>query len=88
MSKATTNAISDGVSVKNAPAAKKDTATTVRVFLPLLEDTGTDTKVDQTETVLVNGIVTQIRGRQGSGFPAAEEQVPESVKQEERYESG
>lgn len=61
MSKATTNAISDGVSVKNAPAAKKDTATTVRVFLPLLEDTGTDTKVDQTETVLVNGIVTQIR---------------------------
>ena len=61
MSKATTNAISDGVSVKNAPAAKKDTFTTVRVFLPLLEDTGTDTKVDQTETVLVNGIVTQIR---------------------------
>jgi len=61
MPKATTNAISDGVSVKNAPAAKKDTATTVRVFLPLLEDTGTDTKVDQTETVLVNGIVTQIR---------------------------
>lgn len=61
MPKATTNAISDGVSVKNAPAAKKNTATTVRVFLPLLEDTGTDTKVDQTETVLVNGIVTQIR---------------------------
>lgn len=61
MPKATTNAIRDGVSVKNAPAAKKDTATTVRVFLPLLEDTGTDTKVDQTETVLVNGIVTQIR---------------------------
>ena len=61
MSKATTNAISDGVSVKNAPAAKKDTSTTVRVFLPLLEDTGTDTKVDQTETVLVNGMVTQIR---------------------------
>ena len=61
MPKATTNAINDGVSVKNAPAAKKEKVTTVRVFLPLLEDTGTDTKVDQTETVLVNGIATQIR---------------------------
>lgn len=61
MPKATTNAISDGVSVKNAPASKKEKVTTVRVFLPLLEDTGTDTKVDQTETVLVNGIATQIR---------------------------
>lgn len=57
-----TNAMNDGVSVRNAPAPKKDTATTVRVFLPLLDDTVSgDTKVDQTETVVINGVATQIR---------------------------
>ena len=58
----TTNAMNDGVSVRNEPAPKKDAATTVRVFLPLLDDTVSgDTKVDQTETVVINGVATQIR---------------------------
>ena len=34
---------------------------TVRIFLPLLEETGADTHVDQTENVIINGKVTQIR---------------------------
>ena len=60
--KTTANAMKDGVSIKNAPAAKKDNVTTVRVFLPLLEESAqADAKVDQTETVLVNGVATQIR---------------------------
>lgn len=34
---------------------------TVSVFIPLAEDTGSDIAVDQTETVVINGKVTQIR---------------------------
>jgi len=34
---------------------------TVRVFLPLAEETGTEVAVDQTENVIINGKVTQIR---------------------------
>ena len=34
---------------------------TVRILLPLLEETGTETVVDQTENVIINGKVTQIR---------------------------
>jgi len=34
---------------------------TVRVFLPLAEETGTEVTVDQTENVIINGKVTQIR---------------------------
>ncbi|MDD5899026.1 MAG: hypothetical protein PUE14_11130 [Clostridia bacterium] len=34
---------------------------TVRIFLPLLEETGTEVSVDQTENVIINGTVTQIR---------------------------
>ena len=33
----------------------------VRVFIPLAEDAGGDMKVDQTENVIINGKVTQIR---------------------------
>ena len=33
----------------------------VRVFLPLAEETGTEVAVDQTENVIINGKVTQIR---------------------------
>ena len=33
----------------------------VRVFIPLAEDAGGDVKVDQTENVIINGKVTQIR---------------------------
>ena len=33
----------------------------VRVFLPLAEDEGGEMKVDQTENVIINGNVTQIR---------------------------
>ena len=34
---------------------------TVRIFLPLLEETGTEVSVDQAENVIINGTVTQIR---------------------------
>lgn len=34
---------------------------TVRVFLPLLEDAGGENNIDQTENVIINGHVTQIR---------------------------
>jgi len=44
--------------------AKKTNITvepTVRIFLPLVEETGTEVNVDQTENVIINGKVTQIR---------------------------
>ena len=34
---------------------------TVRIFLPLLEDAGGESNIDQTENVIINGHVTQIR---------------------------
>lgn len=34
---------------------------TVRIILPLAEDQGSDVAIDQTETVIINGKVTQIR---------------------------
>lgn len=34
---------------------------TVRIILPLAEDHGSDVAIDQTETVIINGKVTQIR---------------------------
>ena len=37
------------------------TEPTVRIFLLLLEESGADTHVDQTENVIINGKVTQIR---------------------------
>ena len=37
------------------------TEPTVRIFLPLLEESGTEAHVDQTENVIINGKVTQIR---------------------------
>jgi hypothetical protein len=33
----------------------------VRIMLPLLEENGTEAVVDQTENVIINGKVTQIR---------------------------
>ena len=44
--------------------AKKTNMTvepTVRIFLPLLEDNGAEINTDQTENVIINGKVTQIR---------------------------
>ncbi len=35
--------------------------TTIRIMLPLAEETGNEAKTDQTENVTVNGVVTQIR---------------------------
>ncbi|MBR5545368.1 MAG: hypothetical protein IKU70_00075 [Clostridia bacterium] len=37
------------------------TEPTVRILLPLAEETGTEVHVDQTENVIINGQVTQIR---------------------------
>ena len=43
------------------PEKKNITEPTVRVFLPLLEENGTEINTDQTENVIINGKVTQIR---------------------------
>lgn len=40
---------------------KKTVSPTVRICLPLLEDEGGSLKPDQTEQVVVNGVVTAIR---------------------------
>ena len=34
---------------------------TVRIFIPLAQDQGSDIKVEQTENVVINGKVTQIK---------------------------
>jgi hypothetical protein len=57
-----TNKINDATA---AVAAPKDDGVmlepTVRIILPLAEDQGSDVAIDQTETVIINGKVTQIR---------------------------
>jgi len=55
-----TKKIEDGISVVNTPKAVSKEPT-VRVFIPLAEDTNSDLKVDQNETVIINGKVTRIR---------------------------
>jgi hypothetical protein len=40
---------------------KTQTEATVRIFIPLAEDSAGEGKVDQTENVIINGAVTQIR---------------------------
>lgn len=55
-----TKKVDDGISVVNTPKAEKKEPV-VRVFIPLAEETGTDMKVDQNETVIINGKVTRIR---------------------------
>ena len=40
---------------------QKTNTPTVRILIPLAEDNGTATNIDQTENVIVNGAVTQIR---------------------------
>ena len=52
--------MNDGISTT---VVKKETALepTVRVFIPLAEEDGSQMNVDQTEQVILNGKVTQIR---------------------------
>lgn len=53
--------VDDGISVVNTPKAEKKEPT-VRVFIPLAEEaTNSALKVDQSETVIINGKVTRIR---------------------------
>lgn len=56
------------------------TEPTVRILLPLLEETGTDTVVDQTENVIINGKVTQIRRGE-----YVEVKVPVFLQLKQRY---
>lgn len=57
---ATKNAPANGISgvVKTKVVSNEPT---VRVFLPLAENQNSDVAVDQTENVVINGKVTQIR---------------------------
>lgn len=63
--------------------AKKATIKTepvVRILLPLLEETGAETVVDQTENVIINGKVTQIRRGE-----YVEVKVPVFLQLKQRY---
>lgn len=40
---------------------KKVVANTVRIMIPLEETHGDDSTIDQTETVVINGLVTRIK---------------------------
>lgn len=54
--------IMDSTAVTVASAGEDVTIEpTVSVLIPLAEDQGSDIAVDQTETVVINGKVTQIR---------------------------
>ena len=53
--------INDGISAAIAPKTDKNDEAKVTVFIPLLEDQGSDVAADQTVTVTINGMVTQIR---------------------------
>ena len=64
-------------------AAKKTKITmepVVRICLPLLEATGTEGTVDQTENVIINGKVTQIRRGE-----YVEVKVPVFMQLKQRY---
>ena len=50
----------DGISA-TVPKQTAAEEPTVRVFIPLAEEDGADINVDQTEQVILNGVVTQIR---------------------------
>ena len=52
--------MNDGISTT---VVKKEAALEpmVRVFIPLAEEDGSQMNVDQTEQVILNGVVTQIR---------------------------
>ena len=52
----------------------------VRILLPLLEETGAETVVDQTENVIINGKVTQIRRGE-----YVEVKVPVFLQLKQRY---
>ena len=56
------------------------TEPTVRVFLPLLEEDGAEINTDQTENVIINGAVTQIRRGE-----YVEVKVPVFLQLKQRY---
>lgn len=55
------NSKTDGITVEVAAKQQAAKQTTVRVFLPLLEDQTTELEVDQTEYVTINGKTTAIK---------------------------
>ena len=52
----------------------------VRICLPLAEETGAEARVDQTENVIINGTVTQIRRGE-----YVEVKVPVFLQLKQRY---
>lgn len=53
--------MNDGISSEITQKPETNEETTVSVFIPLLEDQGSEVAVDQTVNVTINGKVTQIR---------------------------
>lgn len=75
------NTLNDGISISQAEKPAENTAeVTVQVIIPLADDTGSDLKVDQTENVVINGKVTQIR----RGEPV-NVKIPVFVQLKQRY---
>lgn len=71
----------DGISIPQAEkAVENKSEVTVQITLPLAEATGTDVKVDQTENVVINGKVTQIR----RGEPV-DVKIPVFIQLKQRY---
>lgn len=56
-----TNRKTDGITVEVAEQQANEKQTTVRVFLPLMEDQESALEVDQTEYVTINGKTTAIK---------------------------
>ena len=53
--------INDGITATTPLEENMVREPTVRVFIPLAEDSESDLAVDQTEHVTINGVVTSIR---------------------------
>lgn len=69
----------DGISVSTESKVVVDNETTVRITLPLVEE-GDGLKVDQTEQVVINGKMTNIR----RGIPV-DVKVPVFMLLKQRY---
>ena len=58
---ATKKTAGDGISAVIEPKSDHQGEAKVTVFIPLMEDQGSDVTVDQTVNVTINGKVTQIK---------------------------
>lgn len=53
--------INDGITAEVTPKTNLTVEPKVRIFIPLADESLSDTAIDQTETVIINGRATRIR---------------------------